>query len=305
MSKPSPLLPHFLAWCRLHGGLPGGRAVVGCGLLLGLVLSASGPALAQAGSAGARVAAAAASSDTSVYIEELTSPELRDRIKAGATTVLIPIGGTEQNGPHMVLGKHNVRVHLLGGQIARKLGNAVVAPVLAYVPEGGIRPPQAHMRYSGTISLPEPVFEGVLEAAARSFKQHGFRDVVFIGDHGGYQKSLQRVAAHLNHEWAKDPACQVQALTEYYQVSQTSYVAELERRGHSAAEIGSHAGLGDTALALAVDPTLVRADKLAAAKAGDGVAGDARRSTAELGQLGVQHIVDASVRAIRAAAATH
>src|SRR3954469_5333305 len=86
-----------------------------------------------------------------VDIEQMTSPELKARIAAGATTVLVPIGGTEQNGPHMVLGKHNVRAHVLAGEIAGKLGNAVVAPVVAYVPEGSITPPAAHMRFTGTI----------------------------------------------------------------------------------------------------------------------------------------------------------
>ncbi|MEO7031112.1 MAG: creatininase family protein, partial [Herbaspirillum sp.] len=76
-----------------------------------------------------------ASPQATVYIEQMTSPELRDRIAAGTTTILVPIGGTEQNGPHMVLGKHNVRASVLAGQIAQRLGNAVVAPVVSYVPE--------------------------------------------------------------------------------------------------------------------------------------------------------------------------
>ena len=60
--------------------------------------------------------------------------------------------------------------------------------MIAYVPEGAIDPPAGHMRFTGTISIPDAVFEAVLEGAARSFRQHGFRDVVFIGDHDGYQK---------------------------------------------------------------------------------------------------------------------
>ena len=124
-----------------------------------------------------------------VFIEDLTSFELKAMIASGTTTVLIPIGGTEQNGSHMAIGKHNVRVKFLAGQIARRLGNAVVAPVIAYVPEGTISPPVAHMRFSGTISIPQSTFESVLESTASSFKQHGFHDVFFLGDHGGYQKN--------------------------------------------------------------------------------------------------------------------
>ncbi|TAK99526.1 MAG: creatininase family protein [Aquabacterium sp.] len=249
-------------------------------------------------------AAGLAQAASSPYIEDMTSPELQARVTAGSTTVLIPIGGTEQNGPHMVLGKHNVRARVLAGQIAQGLGNAVVAPVIAYVPEGSITPPVAHMRFTGTISLPDAVFEAMLEATARSFKQHGFRDLVFLGDHGGYQKSEERVAAKLNKEWAQDPSCRVLALTDYYRVTQTAYVADLKKRGFSEAEIGTHAGLADTALTLAIDPKLVRTEALAqagATGAHNGVHGDPRRATADLGQIGVHHIVESSLTAIRAA----
>src|SRR5437667_6289371 len=68
--------------------------------------------------------AARAAGPDSVYVEELTWTELRDRIGRGATTVIVPIGGTEQNGPHMAIGKHNVRVRMLAGKIAATLGNA-------------------------------------------------------------------------------------------------------------------------------------------------------------------------------------
>jgi creatinine amidohydrolase len=248
------------------------------------------------------VAVAANAAAATVQIDDLTWTELKSRIAGGATTVLVPIGGTEQNGPHMVLGKHNVRARVLSEEIARRLGNAVVAPVMSYVPEGAITPPAAHMRFTGTISIPDATFESLLEATARSFKQHGFRDVVFLGDHGGYQKSEERVAARLNREWKSDPACRVHALLDYYRITQTAYVAALKQKGFSSAEIGTHAGLADTALAMAVDKSLVRADALAPdAKLGerDGVYGDPHRATAELGQLGVHQIVDTSVAAIQ------
>jgi creatinine amidohydrolase/Fe(II)-dependent formamide hydrolase-like protein len=237
-------------------------------------------------------------------LEELTSTELRARIDAGTTTVLVPIGGTEQNGPHMVLGKHNLRGKLLAERIAERLGHAVVAPVVAYVPEGAIDPPTQHMRYAGTISIPEAAFEGLLEGAARSFRQHGFRDIVLLPEHGGYLKAVERVAAKLNREFAagKGPQaeCRVHALTEYYRVTQTDYVAALKARGHGIDEIGQHAGLADTSLALAVDPALVHMDIAAARAPGakDGVSGDPRRASAELGRLGTERIVEVSVAAI-------
>ena len=246
------------------------------------------------------LAVAATAQAAPLQLEDMTWPELRARVGAGATTVLLPIGGTEQNGPHMTLGKHNVRVKLLAARIAERLGNAVVAPVIAYVPEGAIEPPTQHMRYPGTISIPAPAFEATLEAAARSLRRHGLRDVVFLGDHGGYRGSLDRVAAKLNREWAG--AARVHALPEYYRAAQDDFDAMLKARGFTSDEIGPHAGLADTALMLALDPAQVRMDVAAARPRGkldDGVAGDPRRATAELGKLGVEHIIETTVAAIR------
>src|SRR5215831_16715978 len=157
---------------------------------------------------------AARASDT-VFLEELTWTELRDLIRSGKTTIIVPSGGTEQNGPHMALGKHNLRVRSLSEKIARSLGNALVAPVIAYVPEGNLDPPTAHMRFPGTITIPEEAFDKTLEYAARSFKLAGFHNIVFLGDHGSYQKDEKAVAERLNKEWAAQ-AVRVHAITEYY-----------------------------------------------------------------------------------------
>ncbi len=237
-------------------------------------------------------------------LEALTSTELRERIAHGTTTIIVPIGGTEQNGAHMVLGKHNVRAHVLADRIADALGNAVVAPTIAYVPEGSIHPPAAHMKYAGTISIPDAVFEDLLAAAARSFRQHGFRDVVFLGDHGGYQVDLAHVVEKLNREWAKDPSCRAHAPPEYYRITQSAYVDALKAHGVSNAELGTHAGLADTALALAVDPSLVR-DRALAGPYPAGVTGNPKRATAELGELGTKLIVETTVAAIRKATQAH
>lgn len=230
----------------------------------------------------------------SVWLEELTSVEVRERIANGATTVLVPVGGTEQNGAHLVLGKHNVRVRVLAGRIAEQLGHTLVAPVLAYVPEGDIDPPTQHMRQAGTVSVPVAAFESVLEGAARSLRQHGFRHVVLLGDHGGYQASLVRVAGKLNRAWGGGNG--VVALEEYYRAAQ-AFDATLAARGYTQQEIGRHAGLADTSLAWAVDASLVRPQALQPVA---GVDGDPRRASAELGRPGVAHIVSASVAAIRA-----
>ena len=247
---------------------------------------------------------ASLSAAASVQLEELTWTELQARIKAGTTTVLLPVGGTEQNGPHIALGKHNVRVRALAALIAERLGNAVVAPVLAYVPEGAIDPPTQHMRWPGTISIPEAAFQATLEGAARSLRQHGLCQVVLLGDHGGYRNSLSRVAARLNREWAAS-ACRVHALPEYYRALSSDFDSALTAKGYAKAEIGSHAGLADTSLTLAIAPSLVRGEALVRKATGpDGVAGDPARASAELGRPGIAHIVEATVAAIQAATQT-
>jgi len=219
-----------------------------------------------------------------VVLEDLTWIELRDAIKGGKTTVLVPIGGTEQNGPHMVLGKHNARVWEFAMRIASELGNAIVAPEIAYVPEGAVEPPTGHMKFPGTISIPEDAFEKTLEGAARSFRHHGFRDVVLLGDHGGYRASLQRVADRLNKEWAGS-GVRVHALPEYY--------VEL-----------SHAGKEDTSLSLAMRKyALVRKGDITKAAKGQGAASDPSGASAEIGIVMYQDVVKRSVEAIRKATA--
>ncbi|MGA8033230.1 MAG: creatininase family protein [Casimicrobiaceae bacterium] len=271
--------------------------------LLGALLLAGAVALAHAQGDGPHPARDP--SPQGLYIEQLTTPEVRAAVAAGSTTIIIPIGGTEQSGPAMVLGKHNVRVGILAGRIAAALGDALVAPVIAYVPEGNVDPPTSHMRFAGTISIPVDAFERTLEGAARSFAAHGFRDIVFIGDHGGYQRSEETVAKRLNREWAHR-AVRAHAIVDYYRVTETDYVKALKARGLTDHEIGTHAGVADTSLSLALDPKLVRMDVLRAGKdldAAHGVYGDPRRSSAALGELGVDAIVAKTVAAIRQAVA--
>ncbi len=250
-------------------------------------------------------AASPRTAPATVFLEELTWTELQGEIAAGKTIIIIPIGGTEQNGPDMVLGKHNVRVKLLAEKIATKLGNALVAPVIAYVPEGNINPPTAHMRFPGTITIPDETFEKTLESAARSFKLHGFKDIVFLGDHGGYQADIRLVANKLNQEWAASNI-RVSAPAEYYQTTQKQYVEALKAKGFSMTEIGTHAGLADTSLMLALDPNQVRLSNLQTSHkkltGADGVYGDdPSKANAALGQLGVELIVSNTVSAIQKA----
>ncbi len=239
-----------------------------------------------------------------VFLEELTWTELRDAIQSGRTTILFPTGGTEQNGPHMALGKHNAIVRHAAEQIARRLGDALVAPVLAYVPEGNIDPPTGHMRFPGTITLPEQHFRAVAEYAARSFKAGGFKDIVLIGDSGGNWRGLQTVAEMLNREWA-DTDVRVHYVSEYNRGRR--FNDWLLGQGESPRDIGSHAGIMDTSVLMAVAPTMVRVDKLA--PGGDfqetGVAGNPTRANAAYGRKGLALQIDGAVSRIRQLTARH
>jgi len=237
-----------------------------------------------------------------VFIEQMTSPEVAAAIRSGKTTIIVPIGGTEQNGPHMALGKHNRRASVLAEKIAVTLGNALVAPVIAYVPEGSLTPPSGHMRFPGTITVPAGAYRQILESAARSFKLHGFQDIVLLGDSGDYQGDNRTVAMALSREWAATPV-RVHAIREYYEVPTVWFAQQLASRGFTGAEIGRHAGLPDTALTLALAPDLVRPEAMqgSAPPPASGVTGDPRRATAELGQSAVDAIVAQTVAAIRKA----
>jgi creatinine amidohydrolase/Fe(II)-dependent formamide hydrolase-like protein len=248
------------------------------------------------------LAAPSGAAPPSVQLEDLTWTEVRSALQAGTTTIIIPAGGTEQSGPHMALGKHNVRARILSDRIALSLGDTLVAPVLAYVPEGAISPPAGHMRFPGTISISDATFKSTLESAGRSFRQAGFKHVVLLGDHGGYQSVMRQAANDLNKEWTGS-GVRAHFIDDYYRITQTAYVQALRAKGLSEAQIGTHAGAADTSLMLAIDAALVRSDRLAGHGAPDGVTGDAALSSAALGQLGVDLIVSQTVAAIRKARA--
>src|ERR671922_1760301 len=109
----------------------------------------------------------------SVWLEELTWMEVRDLLKAGTTTVIVPTGGVEQNGPYLAAGKHNYVLQATCPAIARKLGHALCAPIVPFVPEGDIEPPTDHMKYPSTISVTEATYRALLTDIASSLKTHG------------------------------------------------------------------------------------------------------------------------------------
>src|SRR5882757_8405069 len=103
-----------------------------------------------------------------VKIADMTWVEVKSAIDHGYTRVIVPSGGIEQNGPHMILGKHDHIVGWTAQRIATELGHTLVTPVVSFVPEGDYAPPSGHLKFSGTIGVPDKVFAGVLEGIARS-----------------------------------------------------------------------------------------------------------------------------------------
>ena len=230
-----------------------------------------------------------------VFLEDLTSPEVRALISAGSTVAIVPTGGTEQNGPHMVLGKHNYIVRHAAGEIARRLGSALVAPVIAHVPEGNIEPPSGHMQYAGTISIPERLFEAILENTARSLKAHGFKLICFVGDSGGNQQAQGHIADKLNREW-RSTTVRVLHVADYY--GKNGQLEWLKERGETDRTIGVHAGIRDTSELLFVHPAGVRRELLKSGSKENARTRDPLPASAERGAALLDLKINAAVRQI-------
>ena len=211
----------------------------------------------------------------SLWAEELTWMEIRDLIKAGkATTIIIGTGGVEQNGPYVAGGKHNFVLQTVLPYIARAIPNSLIAPIVKFVPEGRIEPtPSGHMSYPGTISLETSTFIALLTDIARSYKAHGFTDIILIGDSGGNQGGMKTVADTLNAKWANENA-RVHYLTEYYNEDRWSYdflktlgitqidsAAGRQRDARVDTRNGMHDDIYYEAQIAVQDPKLIRADQ--------------------------------------------
>lgn len=234
-----------------------------------------------------------------LFIEEMTWMEVRDALKAGKTTVLVATGGVEQNGPYLATGKHNYILRATTEAIARKLGNTLVAPIVAFVPEGSIDPPTGHMKYPGTISLSEDTYQRLLTDSCASFRTHGFRHIVLIGDSGGNQKGMKEVAARLNARWAGKTV--VSFIPEYYDYPGVK--KWLEQQGIQQKDEGIHDDFAITAQMMVVDPTTVRMkQRLAANKFRiNGVELAPAAKTIEWGKKIIDFRAEATVKAIRKA----
>ena len=193
-----------------------------------------------------------------VWIEEMTWMDVRDSLKAGNTTAIIATGGMEPNGPWLVTGKHNYVLKTNCEAIARKLGNALCAPIVEYVPEGRIEPPSGHMRSPGTISLREETFVALLTDIAHSLKVHGFKNIIMIGDSGGNQNGQKIVADKLTAQFAG--AALVATIPGYYTAppGTPNVLRQLGVTKDGMPDDGLHDSPGITLNMLLTDPNSVR-----------------------------------------------
>lgn len=245
---------------------------------------------------------------SSVDFERMTWPEVKKALAEGKTTALVYNGGTEQRGPQNVNGGHTLMGHATVIAIAEKLGNAIAAPVLPFSVNN------ANPALPGTIGLTGPLFAAVNEQVAEQLIRNGFKNIVLMGDHGGGQRELAEVAKKLNQKYAPEHI-RVVYCDEVYEKANADFDKWLAANGYP---LSTHAGIPDTSemLYLGADKGWVRKDQIAnalgdpvrkpgaprdpnARRINNGIQGDARRSTAELGKKLFDMKVDYAVHQIR------
>ncbi len=235
-----------------------------------------------------------------LQIADMTWPQLHALVSDGFDTVIVPSGGYEQNGPHMIIGKHDHIVRFTAGEIAKALGRTLVAPVITLVPEGDFAPPTGNMLFPGTIGVAPKVFEGIVDGVARSLKNSGFKRIYFIADHGQSQAPQEAAIARLASEWKREGII-IRALSSYYAAGDLQ-IARLKALGETSATIGDHAGLLDTSELIAIHPQGVQLEALKAptARPGpNGASGDPSRATQERGRELLELKIQAALADIR------
>jgi creatinine amidohydrolase/Fe(II)-dependent formamide hydrolase-like protein len=241
------------------------------------------------------IAAVASAQTQSVFLEDLTWPEIRAAQAAGKTSAIIFAGGIEQNGPHMALIKHNVIARYLAAQIAQRLGNALVYPIVPFAIAGDPIQKTGHMRLPGTISLSSEVYVGLMRQVALSAISAGFKNVFLMGEHGQGQGEVKVAAESLDADWRSQGA-------RVFFVSDVNGKANQEINAYVAERKlgGGHAAVAETAQVMFLDDARkwIRQDKLPVSKAGPtaetGV-GDPSGATPELGRILLDYKINAAV----------
>jgi len=234
-----------------------------------------------------------AQSSSKVEIDYMTYAEIHDAIhKGGKTTVLIYNGGTEQRGPHAVLGGHTFMARRTAAAIAQRLGNALVAPILPFSPAGS----HLNGRWPGSVDLTPELYAKVNEAVVASMVTNGFRNIILMGDHGGGQQELETLAHTLDARYASK-GVHVYFCGSVYKKAREDFNTWLKQNN---LPVGTHASIPDTSeLMYLGGDDYVRKDRLVNGTPENGIVGDPRRSSAELGKIVFDMKVDYGAAEIR------
>jgi creatinine amidohydrolase len=241
-----------------------------------------------------------------VWLEEMSWPEIEQALRAGVTTVIVTAGSIEQHGPHLTLVTDTLLSEVFAENLAYRIGEALVAPV--------IRPgcSDHHMAFPGTISFTPSLLKEVILTYCRCLAQHGFRRLVLMATHGGNFAPLEAAAKQAIDE-LQALGVEVIALTELAEFA-AAFVAPLKELGIAQEVTINHADITETSLVLAVRPELVDLDRATIGFMGSfdnvalleeglkdgglrrlsptGILGDARHATSEIGQKVIASVVD-------------
>jgi creatinine amidohydrolase len=139
--------------------------------------------------------------------------EVGDAINGGKTTALILTGGVEANGPHLAQGKHNYVLRQTGDAIARRLGDALIAPIVTLEPTGNVGA-DVRIGLAGP-KISQGTYLALLTDIGDNLRAMGFTTILYLGDSGGNRNGMHGAANALNEKYEGNPA-NFYHIPEYY-----------------------------------------------------------------------------------------
>jgi creatinine amidohydrolase len=184
-------------------------------------------------------------------LADLTWPEIEARLASGRRTVVVPLGSTEQHGPHLPFATDTLIAEALAERLSARL-DAVHTPAVS------IGCSAEHAGFAGSLALRWDTLRALLVDTIASLVEHGFDPVFVFSAHGGNAAALHESAAALTA--AGEPAqvlicADLEALTGAFHRASAA-------AGVCAAAAGHHAGEFETSIVLALRPDLVRRELL-------------------------------------------
>ena len=183
-----------------------------------------------------------------MYLADRTWPELGGTVADGPVA-LVPLGSTEQHGPHLPLATDHLIAEALAREGADRAG-VVCTPTITV----GVSP--HHRQFHGTMWADAPAFRDYVESLSRNLTYHGFDRLIYVNAHGGNVPHLREIGRRLHVD---DAAYAVEWM---WNESIPDLVEELFERP------GPHAGPKETAMIMHIAPDLVRTGELEDARDG-------------------------------------